>query len=131
MANDKINKARDLIDEGKYAQARRLLKGSKDPKAKRLMDEIDDLAPAQSNSVAKDAFQVILMGLLFTALFGGIGYVIGTLFGGLIQGVIQTLIAFDGSLNSWWTKIAIGGLLFAFIVLQRLITRSFGSLRKG
>jgi len=35
--------------------------------------------------------------------------------------VIQTLITFDGSLSSWWTKIVIGGLLFAFILLQRLI----------
>jgi galactofuranose transport system permease protein len=39
----------------------------------------------------------------------------------LVLGVIQTLITFDGSLNSWWTKIVIGGLLFAFILLQRLV----------
>jgi hypothetical protein len=81
MANDKINKARDLIDEGKYAQARKLLKGLKDPKAKRLMDEIDDLAPVQSGSGAKDALHVILMGLIFTALFGGIGYVVASSMG--------------------------------------------------
>jgi hypothetical protein len=81
MANDKINKARDLIDEGKYAQARKLLKGLKDPKAKRLLDEIDDLAPVQSGSGAKDALHVILMGLIFTALFGGIGYVVASSMG--------------------------------------------------
>ncbi|MEO8613164.1 MAG: hypothetical protein ABI690_35055 [Chloroflexota bacterium] len=81
MANDKINKARDLIDEGKYAQARNLLRGNKDPKAKRLMAEIDDLAPAQSGSGAKDALHVILMGLIFTALFGGIGYVVASSMG--------------------------------------------------
>jgi hypothetical protein len=81
MANDKIDKARDLIDEGKYAQARKLLKGLKDPKAKRLMDEIDDLAPARSEGGAKDALQVILMGLIFTALFGGIGYVVASSMG--------------------------------------------------
>jgi hypothetical protein len=81
MANDKINKARDLIDEGKYAQARKLLRGQKDPKAKRLLDEIDDLAPARSGSGAKDALQVILMGLIFTALFGGIGYVVASSMG--------------------------------------------------
>ena len=28
---------------------------------------------------------------------------------------------FDGTLNSWWTKIAVGMLLFIFIVLQRVI----------
>ena len=81
MANDKIDKARDLIDEGKYAQARKLLKGQKDPKAKRLLDEIDDLAPARSGGGAKDALQVILMGLIFTALFGGIGYVVASSMG--------------------------------------------------
>ena len=46
---------------------------------------------------------------------------LGTLLGVLVLGVIQTLITFDGSLSSWWTKIVIGGLLFAFILLQRLI----------
>lgn len=82
MANDKINKARDLIDEGKYAQARRLLKGQKDPKAKRLLEEIDDLAPAGSGgSGVKDFLQVIVMGLIFTALFGGIGYVVASSMG--------------------------------------------------
>ena len=45
----------------------------------------------------------------------------GTVLGVLVLGVIQTLITFDGSLSSWWTKIVIGGLLFAFILLQRLI----------
>ncbi|MFD2263941.1 galactofuranose ABC transporter, permease protein YjfF [Lacibacterium aquatile] len=85
--------------------------------------------PLAAVGVELDAIAAVVIG--GTLLTGGIGYVVGTLFGGLIQGVIQTLIAFDGSLNSWWTKIAIGGLLFAFIVLQRLITRSFGSLRKG
>ena len=39
----------------------------------------------------------------------------------LIQGLIQTYIVFDGTLSSWWTKIVVGLLLFAFIVLQRLI----------
>lgn len=56
-----------------------------------------------------------------TVLAGGSGYALGTVLGVLVLGVIQTLITFDGSLNSWWTKIVIGGLLFAFILLQRLI----------
>ena len=33
--------------------------------------------------------------------------------------MIQTLISFDGTLSSWWTKIVIGLLLFAFILFQR------------
>ncbi len=43
-----------------------------------------------------------------TLLSGGVGTVLGTLFGVAIQGLIQTYINFDGTLSSWWTKIAIG-----------------------
>lgn len=57
-----------------------------------------------------------------TLLTGGVGYVVGTVFGVIIQGVIQTLIMFQGTLSSWWTKIAIAFLLCLFIVLQRLFT---------
>lgn len=55
-----------------------------------------------------------------TLLTGGVGYVFGSMFGALVQGVIQTIIMFDGTLNSWWTKIAVAALLCAFIVIQRL-----------
>ena len=57
-----------------------------------------------------------------TLLSGGVGTVLGTLFGVAIQGLIQTYINFDGTLSSWWTKIAIGILLFIFIALQRGLT---------
>ena len=40
---------------------------------------------------------------------------LGTLFGVAIQGLIQTYINFDGTLSSWWTKIAIGILLFILL----------------
>ncbi|MBP2656218.1 MAG: ABC-type transporter, integral rane subunit [Firmicutes bacterium] len=66
-----------------------------------------------------DAIASVVIG--GTPLTGGIGFVTGTLFGVLIQGVIQTLIMFQGTLSSWWTKIAIAFLLCVFIVLQRLI----------
>lgn len=56
-----------------------------------------------------------------TLLTGGTGYVAGTIVGVLIQGIIQTLIMFQGTLSSWWTKIAIGLLLFLFILLQKLL----------
>ena len=39
----------------------------------------------------------------------------------LVLGLIQTLISFDGTLSSWWTKIFIAALLLAFILLQRLV----------
>ena len=54
-----------------------------------------------------------------TLLTGGYGFVFGTFVGVLIQGLIQTYINFDGTLSSWWTKIATGVLLFAFIALQQ------------
>lgn len=66
-----------------------------------------------------DAITSVVIG--GTLLSGGVGYVAGTLFGVLIQGVIQTIITFDGTLNSWWTKIFIGLLLFIFIALQRFL----------
>lgn len=65
-----------------------------------------------------DAIAAVVIG--GTLLSGGVGYVFGTLFGVLMLGIIQTLIMFDGTLSSWWTKIAIGALLFAFCLLQRV-----------
>jgi simple sugar transport system permease protein len=56
-----------------------------------------------------------------TLLTGGVGYVVGSLFGALTQGVIQNIIMFDGTLNSWWTKIVVAALLCVFIVIQRLL----------
>lgn len=70
--------------------------------------------------VELDAIASVVIG--GTLLSGGVGTVLGTLFGVAIQGLIQTYINFDGTLSSWWTKIAIGLLLFAFIGLQRLLT---------
>jgi len=49
--------------------------------------------------------------------------VIGSVAGVLVLGTVQTLISFEGTLNSWWTKIVIGALLLAFIALQRLMLR--------
>ena len=66
-----------------------------------------------------DAIAAVVIG--GTLLSGGYGYVAGALSGVLVLGTIQTLIAFDGTLSSWWTKIVIGGLLFVFCVVQRLM----------
>jgi simple sugar transport system permease protein len=65
-----------------------------------------------------DAIAAVVIG--GTLLSGGVGYMLGTLFGVLTLGIIQTLIMFDGSLSSWWTRIVIGALLFVFCVLQRV-----------
>src|SRR5450830_497139 len=74
--------------------------------------------PAQGTEL--DAIAGVVIG--GTLLTGGYGYVAGTLTGVLILGVIQTLIAFDGTLSSWWTKIVIGVLLFVFCLAQRLMS---------
>ncbi len=60
-----------------------------------------------------------------TLLSGGVGYVEGTLIGVLILGLIQTFITFQGTLSSWWTKIAIGVLLCVFILLQRYLSSAY------
>ena len=63
----------------------------------------------------------VIGGILLT---GGFGSLIGPMFGVLSTGVIQTLIMFEGTLSSWWTKIVIGFLLFIFMALQRFIVTS-------
>lgn len=73
--------------------------------------------PLAAVGVELDAIAAVVIG--GTLLSGGVGYIFGTFLGGMIQGVIQTLITFDGSLNSWWTKLAVGGLLLFFILLQK------------
>ncbi|OLP53797.1 sugar ABC transporter permease YjfF [Rhizobium rhizosphaerae] len=78
--------------------------------------------------VELDAIAAVVIG--GTLLTGGAGFVGGTLIGVLIQGLIQTYITFDGTLSSWWTKILIGGLLFAFILLQKgILSLSSGRRR--
>ena len=67
-----------------------------------------------------DAIAAVVIG--GTLLVGGFGYVWGTVLGVLTLGMIQSLITFDGTLSSWWTRIFIGTLLFVFILLQRIIT---------
>ena len=68
-----------------------------------------------------DAIAAVVIG--GTLLSGGVGYVAGTLVGVLILGIVQTMISFDGSLSSWWTRIVIGALLFVFCLLQRAFER--------
>ena len=71
-----------------------------------------------------DAIAAVVIG--GTLLTGGVGYVAGTLFGVMILGIIQTLIMFDGTLSSWWTRIVIGALLFVFCLLQRVFESQRG-----
>ena len=77
--------------------------------------------PASFVGLELDAIASVVIG--GTLLTGGVGFIPGTLMGVLILGLIQTLINFNGTLNSWWTKIVIGVLLLIFIALQKLISR--------
>jgi len=61
-----------------------------------------------------------------TLLTGGVGSVLGTVFGVLVYGSIQILIMFQGTLNSWWTRIVIGLLVFVFCLLQLAFERKKG-----
>jgi galactofuranose transport system permease protein len=85
--------------------------------------------PLATQGVELDAIAAVVIG--GTLLSGGVGFVAGTAIGLLIQGIIQVYITFDGSLNSWWTKIVIGFLLFVFIALQKFLSSREGLLKFG
>jgi galactofuranose transport system permease protein len=53
-----------------------------------------------------------------TSLMGGVGNVIGTLFGVLIHGTIVSILQFNGTLSSWWTRIGVGLLTLIAIGIQ-------------
>lgn len=74
-----------------------------------------------------DVIASVVMG--GTMLTGGAGYLFGTPFGVLILGITQTLIQFNGSLSSWWTKIVIGLLTLMFIGVQSILVGRKGGRR--
>ncbi|MFI6855992.1 galactofuranose ABC transporter, permease protein YjfF [Streptomyces sp. NPDC050416] len=76
--------------------------------------------PLHAVGMELDAIAAVVIG--GTLLTGGSGYVLGTLFGVLVLGLIKSVITFEGTLSSWWTKIATGVLLCAFILIQRTMT---------
>lgn len=65
-----------------------------------------------------DAIASVVMG--GTLLTGGVGNVFGTLFGVLIQGTIISILQYNGTLSSWWTRIGVGVLTLIFIGIQSL-----------
>lgn len=65
-----------------------------------------------------DAIASVVIG--GTLLSGGVGNVIGTLFGVLINGTIVSILQFNGTLSSWWTRIGVGVLTLIFIGIQSL-----------
>jgi ribose/xylose/arabinose/galactoside ABC-type transport system permease subunit len=75
--------------------------------------------PLHAVGMELDAIAAVVIG--GTLLTGGSGYLIGTVLGVLTLGLIKTILNFEGTLTSWWVKIVVGMLLFAFILLQRLV----------
>lgn len=65
-----------------------------------------------------DSIASVVMG--GTLLTGGVGNVVGTQFGVLIYGTIVSLLQFNGTLSSWWTRIGVGILTLIFIGIQSL-----------
>jgi len=55
-----------------------------------------------------------------TSLTGGVGNVFGTLFGVLIHGTIVSILQFNGTLSSWWTRIGVGVLTLIAIGIQSI-----------
>ena len=76
-------------------------------------------APLTGVGMELDAIAAVVIG--GTLLTGGSGFVLGSVVGILVLGLIQTIITFEGTLSSWWTKIVIGALLLVFVVLQRVL----------
>lgn len=67
-----------------------------------------------------DAIAAVVIG--GTLLIGGMGFILSSVIGVMVLGLIQTIITFEGTLSSWWTKIVIGVLLLIFVVLQRVLS---------
>jgi simple sugar transport system permease protein len=54
-----------------------------------------------------------------THLRGGDVSVLGSTLGLLLIGITQTIITFEGTLSSWWTRIVVGVLVLVFLMIQR------------
>jgi galactofuranose transport system permease protein len=83
--------------------------------------------PLNGQGLELDAIAAVVIG--GTLLTGGVGYVEGTLLGILIYGTILTAPDYLSGFDSSWQRIAIGGLLLAFIILQRFLSRAAAQSR--
>jgi len=77
--------------------------------------------PSSHVMLELDSIAAVVIG--GTLLSGGIGSVVGTLLGVTIFAIIETWITMREGLNSAWTRIIVGTLLLAFILLQRALVR--------
>jgi ribose/xylose/arabinose/galactoside ABC-type transport system permease subunit len=65
-----------------------------------------------------DAIAAVVIG--GTLLTGGVGNVIGIMFGVLITRTIISILQFNETQSSWWTRIVVGVLTLIFIGIQSL-----------
>lgn len=68
-----------------------------------------------------DAIAAVVIG--GTLLTGGSGHVVGSAVGALVLGMMNVLITRDGGIRPEATTIITGGILFAFVLLQRTVMR--------
>lgn len=69
-----------------------------------------------------DAIAAVVIG--GTLLTGGAGFVLGSVVGALVLGLMNVLITRDGTIPPEATTIITGGILLAFVLLQRVVTLS-------
>lgn len=68
-----------------------------------------------------DAIAAVVIG--GTLLTGGYGYVLGSVVGALVLGLMNVLITRDGGVPPEMVTIITGGILLAFVLLQRAVVR--------
>ncbi len=83
-------------------------------------------AASESVGVELDAIAAVVIG--GALLSGGSGGVLGTLVGVLIISLILTVVTtYESGLNSGLTHVLVGGLLLAFVLLQKMLVRLAGA----
>lgn len=68
-----------------------------------------------------DAIAAVVIG--GTLLTGGVGYVLGSVVGTLVLAALWMIITKDGSIKPEYLTIITGGILLAFVLLQRVLTK--------
>lgn len=77
--------------------------------------------PSSHVMLELDAIAAVVIG--GTVLSGGVGGAAGTLLGVILFGIIETWITMREGMDSAWTRIVVGTLLLAFILMQRALLR--------
>lgn len=65
-----------------------------------------------------------------TMLTGGVGNIIGTFFGVISLSIIQNIVTSIGLDDAWWTGITVAAMLCVFLVVQSVVMRRKGKIKK-